>query len=65
MRNTMEWLRTHLLVLLILTVALCAPALGQDQGTPVKIGVLVKRSIERCLEKWGAAAQPQPRWQSA
>ena len=53
----MERLRTHLLVLLTLTVAVCAPALGQEQDTAVKIGVLAKRGTERCLEKWGPTAE--------
>jgi len=53
----MERLRTHLLVLLTLTVVVCAPALGQEQDATVKIGVLAKRGTERCLEKWAPTAE--------
>ncbi|MFH1749260.1 MAG: PAS domain S-box protein [Planctomycetota bacterium] len=53
----MERLRTHLLVLLTLTVAVHVPALGQEQDTPVRIGVLAERGTEKCLENWGPTAE--------
>ncbi|MCK4340660.1 MAG: PhnD/SsuA/transferrin family substrate-binding protein [Phycisphaerae bacterium] len=49
--------RTSWLVLLTLAVAIRAPAVGQGQLAPVKIGVLAKRGPERCLEKWGPTAE--------
>ncbi|MGB2984473.1 MAG: hypothetical protein WBE26_01210 [Phycisphaerae bacterium] len=45
---------------LILLLAPAVPALGtQEDAKLVKIGVLVKRGPERCLEKWGPTAEAE------
>ncbi|MCK4304637.1 MAG: PhnD/SsuA/transferrin family substrate-binding protein [Candidatus Eisenbacteria sp.] len=44
------------LVAVLLALAMGHPAFGQDQASPIKIGVLARRGAERCLEKWTPTA---------
>ncbi len=46
----------RILAALLLALTAASPARAQDAQSPVKIGVLAKRSTEKCLEKWGATA---------
>ncbi|MBU0616777.1 MAG: hypothetical protein KKI02_03590, partial [Planctomycetes bacterium] len=51
----MERLTIRALALLVLAV--CVPGFAAGQDSPVKIGVLAKRGVEKCLEKWGPTAE--------
>lgn len=52
-----ERARVCSLTLLTLTTVACASAFAGSQDPPVKIGVLAKRGVDRCLEKWGPTAE--------
>ncbi len=47
----------RILAAFLLALAAGNPSSAQDARNPVKIGVLAKRSPERCLEKWGPTAE--------
>ena len=43
--------------LALLVLAVCVPGFAAGQDSSVKIGVLAKRGVEKCREKWGPTAE--------